>query len=60
MVPLKEKALAEAAGLLVLRKSGRFPARRTRKADERLAPEEGGRADRRGESHWRRLGERLL
>ena len=45
----KEKALAEAATLLVLRKSGMPSARRTRKADRRRAPSEGDRASRRRE-----------
>ena len=37
----KEKAMAEIAALLVLRKSGRPSGRRKRKADQRLAPAEG-------------------
>ena len=45
----KEKAMAEMAALLVLQKSGRPSVRRTRKADQRRAPAEGDRADRRGE-----------
>jgi hypothetical protein len=56
----KEKALAEAAALLVLRKSGRTSARRTRKADECRPAADGDRADRRGECRWRQTGERLL
>ena len=40
-------------------KSGRPSARRTRKADERRAPAEGDRADRRGECCWRQPGECL-
>jgi transposase-like protein len=40
-------------------KSGRPSARRTRKADQRSAPAEGDRADRRGQCRWRWPGERL-
>ena len=45
----KEKALAEAATLLVLRKIGLPSARRSRKANRRRAPSEGDRASRRRE-----------
>ena len=55
----KEKAMAEMAALLVLRKSGRPSVRWTRTLDQRRAPAEGDRADRRGECRWRLLGERL-
>jgi hypothetical protein len=55
----KEKAMAEMAALLVLRKKGRPSPRRTRKADQRSAPPEGDRADRRGECRWRQPDERL-
>jgi Skp family chaperone for outer membrane proteins len=37
----KEKALAEMAALLVLQKSGRPTARRSRKANQRRLPAEG-------------------
>lgn len=64
----KEKALAEAAALLVLRKRGKptpsekpsATARSTRKADQCRPAADGDRADRRGECCWRQAGERLL
>jgi hypothetical protein len=48
----KEKAMAEMAALLVLRKGGRPSARRTWKADQRRSPRQGDRADQRGPCPW--------
>ncbi len=45
----QEKALAEAAALVVLQKSGMSYIRRMRKADQRLAPADGDQTDWRGQ-----------